>query len=73
MILLVGATRSSNFELSNATTTSYTDIPASWMIKYVETAKDLNVVNPTSNLFRPLDAIDRNESAKVAVRAMNAQ
>ncbi len=73
MILKVGETRSANFTLSTATTTTFTDIPASWMMKYVETAKDLAIVSGTNNTFRPLDAINRGETAKVAVRSMNAQ
>ncbi len=58
----------SKVEVSDATTSSYSDVTG-WPVKYVETAKNLEVIaaNPK---FRPQDSIKRDESAKIIVRVM---
>lgn len=57
----------------DATTTVFTDIPASWMIPYVEKAKALGIANGQTIdgvlKFRPNDSITRAEAMAMLLNA----
>ncbi len=74
MILNIGATRSVNFGIdASLTSSAFSDISVVWMAKYAERARTLGIVSGNNGRFEPLNAISRAQTAKIAVRSMNAQ
>jgi len=74
MILNIGATRSVNFTVDQSvTTTVFPDITTVWMAKYAEKARMLSIVDGNNGNFEPTSALLRSQTAKIAVRSMNAQ
>lgn len=74
MILLIGETRSTNFTVDDTvTTTVYADVTTPWMAKYAEKARILGIVDGNNGNLEPMNALSRAQTAKVAVRSMNAQ
>ncbi len=50
------------------TSSSFSDV-SGWAAKYVEAARDLDIIS-ANELFRPMDSITRAETSKIAVRGI---
>jgi len=73
MKLLLGA---AGVEIEEITTTDFTDVTG-WAVKYVQTAKNLGIVDGQvingKLVFRPSDSITRAEVAKIVVKTMKTR
>lgn len=61
-------------EIPETTTTDFIDVYENWMKKYVNKARDLEIISgqesPEWLIFRPLDNLSRAEAAKIVVKTI---
>lgn len=62
--------------IPETSTSDFTDVTEDWMKKYVNKAKDLEIISGQETelglIFRPLDHLSRGEAAKMVVKTMGA-
>ena len=67
MILNVGSTRTATLAVDQTvTTTTFSDVTVMWHAKYFDKAQSLNIMNGQNGNVRPMDAVTRSETTKVA-------